>query len=77
MVYHAVARATISKKVKKLSSIALWEQHTRLIQRLNYADNPPHPHRNLITPNNLAHAKLLQPDYKIPDAIEGEDQEVA
>lgn len=44
-----------------------------MIQRLYYADNPPHPHRNLTTPDDLARAKLLQPDYKIPNAIKGED----
>ncbi|KAK1566394.1 uncharacterized protein LY79DRAFT_584815 [Colletotrichum navitas] len=84
MAYHAVARGKLTvervifpgpsrqgKKMGRLSGRALWEQYARMIQRLYYADNPPHPHRNLITPEDLACAKLLQPEYELPAAVQG------
>ncbi|KAI8184953.1 hypothetical protein K4K52_003588 [Colletotrichum sp. SAR 10_76] len=72
MANHAVARASQGNKMKtKLTGKPLWELRDRQFQRLYYAE-PKHKNRDLITAEHLARAKLLQPDYALLAAVEGD-----
>ncbi|KAI8156598.1 hypothetical protein KHU50_009803 [Colletotrichum sp. SAR 10_65] len=75
MANHAVARASQGNKMKtKLTGKPLWELRARQFQRLYYAE-PKHKNRDLITAEHLARAKLLQPDYALLAAVEGDEND--
>ncbi|KDN60817.1 hypothetical protein CSUB01_11429 [Colletotrichum sublineola] len=65
--------ASQGKKMSKTSGEERWKLYARMFQRLYHADNPPHVNRSLITAEHLARAKLLQPQYELPEENDDED----